>query len=388
MLIKRFEAETMADALAQVKRELGPDAIVLSTRTLRRDAGVFGLFARPGVEVTAAMDRDQRAADNAPRAAQARVGADSSWRVLQASRSLIEPLEEEIRSLRAAIECRGSGEPTPAPSLADEVAELRRLARHLAERVPEPPAPESMARYRAAGLSLPLARDLAGAAEERVRDGMQRDEAEHHALASRIESRLVPPRTDVSHQLVVGAPGVGKTTTVAKELGWLADPRTRVVSTDVHRLGGAEGLRSAAKRLGVPFDVARSADALAQLAARRRARVLVDTPGRSRGDSDALADLALYRSALGAGAQVQVVLAATTKECDLRHQLARYRYLEPAALVVTKLDESLGLGNVMNVVLDESSPKLAWIGHGQRVPEDLSHPDPRALATRVLEAAA
>ena len=35
-----------------------------------------------------------------------------------------------------------------------------------------------MARYRAAGLSLPLARDLAGAAEERVRDGMQRGEAE------------------------------------------------------------------------------------------------------------------------------------------------------------------------------------------------------------------
>ena len=44
MLIKRFEAGTMADALAQVKQELGPDAIVLGTRTRRRDRGVFGLL--------------------------------------------------------------------------------------------------------------------------------------------------------------------------------------------------------------------------------------------------------------------------------------------------------------------------------------------------------
>ena len=77
-------------------------------------------------------------------------------------------------------------------------------------------------------------------------------------MATRLEARLAPPRSDASHQLVVGAPGVGKTTTVAKELGWLADARTRLVTTDAHRLGGAEGLRGVAKRLGVPFDVARS----------------------------------------------------------------------------------------------------------------------------------
>ena len=99
-----------------------------------------------------------------------------------------------------------------------------------------------------------------------------------------------------------------------------------------------------------------------------------------------MAELALQRAALGDGAQVQLVVSATTKECDLRLQLARYRDLEPQALIVTKVDDSVELGNVVNVLLERSTPPLAWIGSGQRVPEDLDLPDPSGFARRVLEA--
>ena len=76
MLIKRFEAKTMAEALALVRAELGADAIVLGTKTLRRERSRFGLFAQSIVEVTAGVDRD--AAPGALGAAPARSPASAS----------------------------------------------------------------------------------------------------------------------------------------------------------------------------------------------------------------------------------------------------------------------------------------------------------------------
>ena len=58
MHVKRFEAADMAEALRMVKLELGPNAIILSTRQGKKDSGVFGMFGRSFVEVTAAVDRE------------------------------------------------------------------------------------------------------------------------------------------------------------------------------------------------------------------------------------------------------------------------------------------------------------------------------------------
>lgn len=129
-------------------------------------------------------------------------------------------------------------------------------------------------------------------------------------------------------------------------------------------------------------------DLSASLGRLGRRPVMVDTAGHSRAESDAVADLLQLREALGSRARVHLVLSATTKEADLRAEIDRYRPLAPEAVVVTKTDESGDLANVVNVLLDESSLPLAWIGIGQRVPEDLEVPDPERLAERVMGAAA
>lgn len=371
----------MQAALAQVREELGPDAVILSTRSARRDRGLRGLLAKPRVEVTAAIDRER---ELAPRGAGGRrVGADDSWRTLQLNRALVAPLEEELRELRAAIEGAQRSQ-APQPTLASEVAELRRVARAMAARVAESEVDGPTTGFRAAGLSAGHARELGASASERIERGCPEAQAMVDVLAERLEHTLGPPRVDAGHQLVVGPPGVGKTTTVAKEAGANADGKMRIVSTDAHRHGASEGLRSIARCLGIRFDEVGSHDELARLARSPRTQVLVDTPGACRNDGRALSDLALFRRALGARAQVQLVLSATTKECDLRLQLACYRDLEPQALVFTKLDESAELGNLVNVLLDGVAPPLAWIAGGQHIPEDLEVPDPHGLARRVM----
>jgi len=52
MQVKKFEAPTLQEALDHVKRELGPEAIILQTKKNKRG---FGLMSQPSVEVTAAV---------------------------------------------------------------------------------------------------------------------------------------------------------------------------------------------------------------------------------------------------------------------------------------------------------------------------------------------
>ncbi len=57
MELKIYQAYTMAEALAAVKRDLGPEAVILSTRTFKR-GGLLGLGRRTIVEITATTGRD------------------------------------------------------------------------------------------------------------------------------------------------------------------------------------------------------------------------------------------------------------------------------------------------------------------------------------------
>ena len=54
MQVKVFEAQDMATGLKMVKEALGPDALILSTRTIR--GGKFGMLGKPIMEITAAVD--------------------------------------------------------------------------------------------------------------------------------------------------------------------------------------------------------------------------------------------------------------------------------------------------------------------------------------------
>src|SRR5262245_44071513 len=55
MKLKTFYANSMAEALDSIKLELGPDALILQTREIRRD-GAGGAAAGKGFEVVAATD--------------------------------------------------------------------------------------------------------------------------------------------------------------------------------------------------------------------------------------------------------------------------------------------------------------------------------------------
>ncbi|MGH0033745.1 MAG: hypothetical protein ACQGVK_01815 [Myxococcota bacterium] len=422
MHIKRFEAPDWPSALKRVREEFGPDALVLSSKEVRRRSKVLGWMARPQVEIVAAVDRSHRpgrATRSAGRSAEgvpdrglqlerkqhARwsgasaaaeapsespgVAPDPSWNGLLVSRSLIEPIESEVRALRRSVDSvRASHE--DADRLREELHALRRTLRSLAESRAEAAGDTGLAaRLHAAGLSQAHSESLAGeAAECQRRHGGNEVEHLRDVLVQRLDPVLAPPRPDRDPplHLVIGAPGVGKTTTVAKSAGRLGRRGpVALVSADSARIGADAPLRGYARSLGVPFSRVTSADGLAKRIAHRGARqVWVDTPGLGRRDPDAMGELRKLRAALGDHARVELVVSATTKESDLRAEIELHRPLAPDALVVTRWDESDEISNVVNLLLDSHTPPVSWLGTGQAVPSDLVVPDPADVAGRLL----
>jgi flagellar biosynthesis protein FlhF len=383
MLIKRFEGPSLPAVIRQVRAELGPDAIVLSQRTRPAERGWLGMRGAQVCQVTAAVDRDHPVS---PEQMGERTAPDATWRPLQLTRALIEPLEDEIRSLRCLLEEREP--PVAAPSLAAEIEQLQALARSLGRAGASAGETPGLAPFLRAGLAPQHARSLAEDAALRVREGEAPDEARLSALAERLEQRLAAPRPDARrNQLVIGAPGVGKSTSLAKLADRCRDDRLTVLSADVHRPGASERLRAAAADLGVAFQELASTGGLARRSLRRRT-LLVDTPGLVAHTPSALRDLRQLRAALGDRLEVQLVVSATTRLADLEQQLRTAAECSPTSLIVTRSDETRDLSNVANLLLEPGVPPLAWFGCGQRVPDDLALPDARALARGVLGLAA
>jgi flagellar biosynthesis protein FlhF len=81
---------------------------------------------------------------------------------------------------------------------------------------------------------------------------------------------------------------------------------------------------------------------------------------------------------------VQLVLSAATRQIELRQILQRYLAIGLDGLIVTKLDEAIALGAILNASLFGSVP-LSYVTFGQRVPEDIADADNSQLAEDLVE---
>lgn len=390
MHIKRFEASTTAEAVRMVREELGENALVLSVRKFRKHNGLFGLFSKACVEVTASVDREVR-----------RGSLESSSIKLPAAevlrdRAAMAPIESELKLLRAELHSLRAERLDDEGGIRDEIEALRRL---MLGRVGSLASDQSgrgafTGLLGRSGLAMRHLEKIGKLGREIAADqGIPLDHAYRMALAKKIDERTLIPREDNVRRvaLFIGAPGVGKTTTLAKIAAQedVREDRVSLLTTDTFRIGAEDQLRTYADLLQVSFATAVSpASACERVEAWRNRRVLIDTAGRSRGDRSALAELVKLRELLGNSAMVHLVLSAETKESDLREQIRRFSPLHPDSVIVTKTDESDDLSEVTNVLLDETTPPLLWWGTGQRVPEDLKLPDPDELAAQLLEVAA
>jgi len=195
--------------------------------------------------------------------------------------------------------------------------------------------------------------------------------------------------TSGSPQLVVlvGPPGVGKTTTLVKLAGRLCLHRrfpVQIISMDNYRVAAAEQLRTYASLLGIGFDALPSASAL-DTALRQYASkelILIDTPGYGWRDFGMAEDLASLLRAQP-NASIQLVVSASMKPTDLSRIADLYELFSYNSLICTKLDETSTVGSLVSECWSRQKP-LAYLCSGQRIPDDIELASKETLLQRIL----
>ncbi len=427
MVVKVFEAETMPEALKKVKETLGPEALILSTRTVRKGMGVF---RKALCEVTAAIDAAEPSSQPlqpphpvsrlSPRPAP-ESGDEITYQQLWKQRKVVDPLEQELRELKERIAHQDLS------TVRGELDELKSLVRQLSEQppasLPQPPEPAaaplrapSRPRIRPAAATVPggddiqemalLRRNLKSygidevAAEaieqyawETLSPQQMQDQErlrEFYREAVQALVRVTGPLVSSSRQrriALVGPTGVGKTTTIAKlAANLLLQGKTRIalVTIDTYRIAAVEQLKIYGELMNLPVEVVLTPEQLQEVFARHQDKdlILIDTAGRSPRDKPGMAELSTF---LGPDSATEnyLVLAAPTRDSELQSTVEHFSSLTLHSLAFTKLDECEQRGSLLNVPLRQNLP-LSYLTNGQRVPEDLTVADPAAVAGFVI----
>jgi flagellar biosynthesis protein FlhF len=448
MNVQRFTARTPREAMKLVRQAFGDDAVVLSTRPSAGGVDVLAMAPESLSQIEKMGHRPPapRAVAAGAAAAAHPASADTVQRdVEQLAMSTLSfqdyVRERMLKRRQAEIES-----PAPPADKHNERAPLTAAARLAAQRAGPPPLLSEEIRYvetpslaNAAESADAVRRERAMMNELRQVKGLI--EERFGALAFMEKLQRSPQRANLTQKLfdcgfspvlirqlvealpadctdesawaaamlarnlsaaesqapiedaggvyaLIGATGVGKTTSTAKIAAAFAtqhgSANLGLITLDAYRVGAQEQLRTYGRILGVPVhtahDRASLEDLLDLLAGKKM--VLIDTAGMAQRDARTreLLDMLGHRSIQ----KLLVINAAAQGETN-EDVMVSYRAATCRGLVLSKIDEAVKLGPALDAVIRHRL-KVIGVANGQRVPEDWHRLSAQALVQRALRA--
>jgi flagellar biosynthesis protein FlhF len=382
MKIKRFEASNMSEALRMIKKEFGQEAVILSAKTIKKTSRLLGGKRAKQVIVTAAIDASPVPCGK----------ADSD----EFKSGIEKP------STAAAIHDEGASKTVSflerfKPITRTGQRKLQpKLVRMLKQDQARPQATETDLHQIliSQGVDELLAADLYQKTMALTNKALHVKDELHTALSQVISASNVvgphsPSAMDTRRIMVlVGAAGVGKTTTVAKFAAKQAmqsgGKSVALLTLDDQRIAGQAELERYAHILGIELRRAHNADDIGReldaLGGHRL--VVVDTPGMAAHDHAQLEQLRRLVKAIS-NASVYLVLNADADSAAMDKAVRFFKPLDPQRVIFTKVDWAARHGGLINVPLKNDVP-ISHLCDSQKVPEGIHVATADKMAVMVL----
>lgn len=321
----------MAQAMEQVRDELGPDAIIISTLRAKRGRGV---------EVRAAVERSAALPLSAPADETSKMPLPNGFKSSGAQSDALSAITSD--HVKKLLQFHGI-----APKLGNALLTVSAA-------IDAPNAKESLER----------------------------------AIELRFPFETLRP-APIRPIMLIGGPGVGKTVTAAKlaARAVIAGARPRLITTDTLRSGAVEQLRSLARKMGQSATVAEEPDRLQSLIepSKRPMKTprpaFIDTPAINALAQNELDDVKRFLKS--GNIEPIAVIAAGSTSADLTETLRAFMPLGVKRIIVTRLDATRRIGSVLNAV-DQTKLGLSLASDSPYIGEELEPFTPQTIAHRLF----
>ena len=378
MKIKKYVAPTLKEATEQMKKEMGSNAIILSTRVIENDDnyGSKRLF-----EITSGIEEEHIPImkKNMGIKEEKKVDIGDPREFAQEIKKLAQKVYEQKGNIKLdidndKIETRDQDVSiggSSAASIKNTIAKLE---------------------------DGDVSKEIISLIMKEVKKNKQfitKENLNDHIISS-IGALIPTINFEINNKnktkivSLVGPTGVGKTTSIAKLAvisKILHNLEIGLISIDTYRLGALDQLRIFSEVSNIDMLVAYEPEEMPKLieSFKKKDVVFIDTVGRSPHNEDSLGKTKEFLDIIDAD-EVALVLAATHSTKNLLSVAEKFKLFNYSSLLFTKIDEAVTFGNILNVIAKVNVPTM-FLTNGQVIPDDIISADSNLIARLIYEGA-
>ncbi|MEK4698894.1 flagellar biosynthesis protein FlhF [Solibacillus sp. FSL R7-0668] len=385
MKMKKYNAPSIAEAMKQIRAELGDDAVILNSKVVVTKK-FLGLVKNKSYEVVAGYDRDEKKPMMPSLPDIPSFKTNDKEEIYIPSQPMIQP---EKPALAKAPQVNSS----LPDNLAKEIADLKAIMQSMQRMSTQSQYPDELLPFVDFLKQQELGEELITAISDELfmhyktnDNAITWDEMQTIAKDFLRKELYALPISGLSYEKkyinVLGPTGVGKTTTIAKMAARsVLEKKKKIgfITTDTYRIAAIEQLKTYAALLQAPVEVVYNAEDYAE-AIKKLAHldlIFIDTAGRNYREAKYVNDLKALIN-FNEQAESYLVLAITAKQKDLESIIEQFKNLKIEKFIFTKLDETNSIGTMFNLMI-KYNKGLAYYTNGQEVPEDIEQPSSDSL---------
>ena len=203
-------------------------------------------------------------------------------------------------------------------------------------------------------------------------------QSEISTLFQDYQSYVLAPKEGPRVTVLMGATGVGKTTTIMKLASkpvLTGAKKIAIISTDSYRMAASSELELFSQVTKIPFFKTRGIQELDEVMAKLQDfdLVLVDTPARSPSFQGFIQEMQDFFNILNP-TDILLTLSMATDLDDLFMSTGLFMPLKPTGLIFSKLDETCKQGKMVTLAAEIGLP-IAFVCDGQKLPEAIHIPN-------------